>query len=86
MVWGVVLGYLFALEADVVGILPHGILHGLVVELGSGRCDSLAFGLILILQTQHTLVFHVIIKRKKGCGYLRELGMADGSFLMILRV
>ena len=78
---GVVLGNLFALEADIVGILPHGILHGLTVELGSRGCNSLALGLILIFQTQHTLVLHIIIKTEKRCGYLRKLRVADGSFL-----
>ena len=78
---GVALGNLFALEADIVGILPHGILHGLVIELGSRRCNSLTLGLILILQTQCTLVLHIIIQTEKRCGYLCKLGMADGSFL-----
>ena len=78
---GAVLGNLFALEANVVGILPHGILHGLVEELGSRGSDSLTLGLILVLQTQHTFVLHVVIKTKKRCGYLCKLGMVDGSFL-----
>lgn len=67
---GVVLGNLLALEADVVGILPHGILHGLVVELGCGGCNGLALGLALVLQTQHALVLYIIIETKEGCGYL----------------
>ena len=78
---GVILRNLFALEADIVGILPHGILHGLVVELGSRGRNSLTLGLVLVLQTQHTLVLHIIVKTEKRCGYFCKLGVADRSFL-----
>ena len=40
---------LVALVADIVGVLPHGIVQGLLVELGGRRSDGLTLHQVLIL-------------------------------------
>ena len=41
--------HLLALVAHVIGILPHGILQGLLIELGRGGGEGLTFHLALKL-------------------------------------
>ena len=40
---------LFALVADIVSILPHGVVQWLLVELGGGRGDGLTLHQVLVL-------------------------------------
>ena len=73
--------YFLALAADIVGVLPHGIVQWLLVELGGGGGDGTALHLVLVLQSQETLPLGVI---EEGCDWVQDLlqgGVSDGRVL-----
>ena len=54
--------HLLTLEADVVGVFPHGVVQRLLVEFGRGGRDGIALHLILVLQSQETLPLRVVVE------------------------
>lgn len=66
---------LLALVAEVVGILGHGILEWLLVELGGRRGDLFTLHLVLILETQPALAFYVLVELGYGLLYITQRRM-----------
>ena len=52
--------YLLALVADIVGVLPHGIVKWFLIELGGGGSDGFALHLVLVLQAHEALALHIL--------------------------
>ena len=72
---------LLALVADIVGIFPHGVLQGLLVELGSGGHQGLAVHLVLVLQAHQTLPLHILMELIHRPQHVSKLRVANGSVL-----
>ena len=53
---------LLALVADVVSILPHGVVQRLLTELGGGGGDGLTLHQVLILQSHQRLPLHICVQ------------------------
>lgn len=69
--------------ADIVGILPHGIVQRLLVELGGWRSDGIALHEVLVLQSHHTLPLHILVQIHDGIKDICQLSMGNGGVLYI---
>ena len=67
--------------ADIVSILPHGILQRFLVELRSSGGDGITGHQVFILKTHPTLPLHILIKFIHKIKYISKLRMANRSIL-----
>ena len=75
------LHYLATLVADIVSILPHGVLQRFLVELGGLGGDGVTVHLVLILQTHQTLPLHVSVQVVDQMQHISKLGVPYRSVL-----
>ena len=73
--------HLLALEADIVGVFPHGVVQRFLEELGRGGSEGVALHLILVLQPQKALPLRVLIEGGDRIQHLLEGGVGNGRVL-----
>ena len=72
---------LLALVAHIIGVFPHGILQGLLIELGRRGGEGLTFHLVLKLYSEKTLSLDIFIQLSGWLKNISKIWMRNRSVL-----